>query len=79
MRSVDHEFVLQLLADGVVELGIIAWPCRDAAARELTSLLVLRERVVLAAHPRHPIARRAGISVTELIDGLRRHATALAG
>ena len=68
MRSVDHEFVLQLLADGVVELGIIAWPCRDAAARELTSLLVLRERVLLVAHPRHPIARRGRVSVAELIE-----------
>jgi DNA-binding transcriptional LysR family regulator len=68
MRSVDHEFVLQLLADGVVELGIIAWPCRDAAARELTCLLVLRERVLLTAHPRHPIARRGRISVAELIE-----------
>lgn len=72
MRSGDHEFVLQLLADGVVELGIIAWPCRDAAARDLTSLLVLREHVLLAAHPRHPAARRGGISVAELIE-LGRH------
>lgn len=68
MRSGDHEFVLQLLADGVVDLGIIAWPCRDAAARELTSLLVLRERVLLAAHPRHPAARLGRISVAQLIE-----------
>jgi DNA-binding transcriptional LysR family regulator len=68
MRSGDHEFVLQLLADGVVELGIIAWPCRDAAARELTSLLVLRERVLLVAHPRHPIARRKNVSRAELVE-----------
>jgi DNA-binding transcriptional LysR family regulator len=68
MRAGDHEFVLQLLADGVVELGIIAWPCRDAAARELTSLLVLRERVLLAAHPRHPVARRGAIHLAELIE-----------
>jgi LysR family transcriptional regulator, low CO2-responsive transcriptional regulator len=68
MRSGDHEFVLQLLADGVVELGIIAWPCRDAAARELTSLLVLRERVLLVAHPHHPLARRRSVSRAELIE-----------
>jgi len=68
MRSGDHEFVLQLLADGVVELGIIAWPCRDAAARELTSLFVLRERVVLVAQPRHPIARRKSVSRAELVE-----------
>lgn len=68
MRSGDHEFVLQLLADGVVELGIIAWPCRDAAARELTSLLVLRERVLLVAHPRHPIARRQRVSRAEMVE-----------
>jgi LysR family transcriptional regulator, low CO2-responsive transcriptional regulator len=68
MRSGDHEFVLQLLADGVVELGIIAWPCRDAAARELTSILVLRERVLLVAHPGHPIARRKSVSRAELVE-----------
>lgn len=68
MRSGDHEFVLQLLADGVVELGIIAWPCRDAAARELTSLLVLRERVVLVAHPRHALARRRSVDRAELVE-----------
>lgn len=68
MRSGDHEFVLQLLADGVVELGIIAWPCRDAAARELTSLLVLHERVLLVAHPRHPLARRRSVGRAELIE-----------
>jgi DNA-binding transcriptional LysR family regulator len=68
MRSGDHEFVLQLLADGVVELGVIAWPCRDAAARELTSLLVLRERVLLVAHPRHPLARRKSVSRRELVE-----------
>ncbi|MEY2931862.1 MAG: hypothetical protein RL033_2611 [Pseudomonadota bacterium] len=68
MRSGDHEFVLQLLADGVVELGVIAWPCRDAAARELTSLLVLHERVLLVAHPRHPLARRRSVTRAELVE-----------
>jgi DNA-binding transcriptional LysR family regulator len=68
MRSGDHEFVLQLLADGVVELGIIAWPCRDAAARELTSLLVLREHVRLVANPSHPIAQRKTMRRAELIE-----------
>src|SRR5262249_8418033 len=45
MRSCDHEFVLQLLSDGVVELGLVAWPCHHAAARNLTTMLVLREAV----------------------------------
>lgn len=67
MRSGAHEFVLQLLADGVVDLGLIAWPCRDAAARELTSLLVLREPVVLAVHPNHALARRANPSRADLV------------
>jgi DNA-binding transcriptional LysR family regulator len=67
MRSGDHEFVLQLLGDGVVDLGLIAWPCRDAAARELISLLVLREPVVLAVHPDHPLARRPAPTVADLV------------
>jgi DNA-binding transcriptional LysR family regulator len=56
-RSGDHEFVLELLWDGVVELGLVAWPCHDATARELRPLAVFRESVVLATHAEHPLAR----------------------
>jgi len=66
LRSGDHEFVLELLADRVVELGVIAWPCRDAAARDLTSLAIFHEQVLLVVHPGHALARRRRISIAEL-------------
>lgn len=67
LRSGDHEFVLQLLADRVAEIGLIAWPCSDAAARELTSLAILHEPVLLVVHPGHPLARRRRIRRADLI------------
>jgi LysR family transcriptional regulator, low CO2-responsive transcriptional regulator len=68
MRSGDHEFVLQLLADRVVDLGLIAWPCRDAAARELVQLAILHEPVLLVAHPKHGLARRRRVTRAELME-----------
>jgi DNA-binding transcriptional LysR family regulator len=65
-RSGDHEFVLELLWDGVVELGIIAWPCSNTAAQELSALLVFNEPVVLVASPDHPLARRRSVTQADV-------------
>src|SRR6266481_979798 len=61
VTSADHEVLVERLLDGVVELALIAWPCSEAVAASLTPLLLLREPVVLAAHPRHAVARRGRI------------------
>jgi len=66
-RSGDHEFVLELLWDGVVELGIVAWPCNDASAEDLTVLAVFEEPVVLVAHPEHPLAQKRGATRADLV------------
>jgi len=63
-KSGDHERIVELLWDGIVELGLVAWPIRDAFAAELAPLAVLREPVVLVAHPDHPLGRRARAGVT---------------
>lgn len=55
LKAADHETLLQLLLDGLVDMALVVWPC--ASAVELTPLLVFREPVVLVAHPRHPLAR----------------------
>jgi DNA-binding transcriptional LysR family regulator len=65
-RSADHEFVLQLLWDGVVELGLVAWPCSDASAHELTALCVFSEQVVLVANPDHPLAAKRSVKHADL-------------
>lgn len=66
-RSGDHEFVLELLWDGVVELGVIAWPCHDTSARELSRLAVFSEPVLLVVGPRHALAGRRSVTRTELV------------
>jgi DNA-binding transcriptional LysR family regulator len=57
VRAGRHPQLMELLLDGVVSMAIVAWPCPEAVATELAVLLRLSERVVLAAAPRHPLAR----------------------
>src|SRR5262249_13534421 len=40
LRSGDHEFMLQLLLDGVADAALTVWPCTSAV--ELTPLFVFR-------------------------------------
>jgi len=58
LRSADHEFLVDLLLDGIVDLALVAWPCTEAAAAPLEPLLVLHEPVVLVAHPEHELSGR---------------------
>jgi LysR family transcriptional regulator, low CO2-responsive transcriptional regulator len=64
VRSGDHEFVLQLLLDGVVDAALTVWPCTSAV--ELTPLFLFREPVVLVAHPRHALARQGRVGREEV-------------
>lgn len=66
-RSGDHEFVLELLWDGVVELGLIAWPCHGTSARELGVLAVFSEPVVLVVAPTHALAKERGVTTSDLV------------
>jgi DNA-binding transcriptional LysR family regulator len=56
VRAGSHQRMIDLLCDGVVELGLIAWPCIDPLSVDLTVLLLLREPVVLAVPAGHPLA-----------------------
>lgn len=58
VRAGEHEVVLGFLWDGLVELGIVVWPCPETSAAELTRVFLMREPVVLAAAPDHPLAKR---------------------
>ncbi len=61
VRAGRHPQVMELLLDGVVGMALVAWPCPETLATELEVLLTLRERVVLVATPRHPLARAADV------------------
>jgi DNA-binding transcriptional LysR family regulator len=67
MRATHHEHVAELLWDGVVELGLLLWPCHEAVAVKLVPLVRLVEPVVLAVSPRHPLTRRAEVRRADLV------------
>jgi LysR family transcriptional regulator, low CO2-responsive transcriptional regulator len=62
VRSGDYEKVLRMLLDGLVELGIVVWPCPEPGAADLTRLFVVREPIVLAVAPTHPLATRRHVT-----------------
>lgn len=66
IRAGSHQRMVDLLCDGVVELGLIAWPCIDPLSVELTPLLHIREPVVLAVPTRHPLSQRTGVTLEEI-------------
>jgi len=62
VRAGSHQRMVELLRDGVVELGLIAWPYIDPLSVELTPLLKLSEPVVLAVQARHPLAQQHSVT-----------------
>jgi DNA-binding transcriptional LysR family regulator len=58
LKSADHEVLMQMLLDGIVDLAVIVWPCPESAAADLAPIFHLEEPVVLVAHPRHALALR---------------------
>jgi DNA-binding transcriptional LysR family regulator len=68
VRAGSHQRMVDLLCDGVVELGLIAWPCIDPLSVELTPLLLLREPVVLAAPAHHPLTERGVVTQDDVAN-----------
>ena len=71
VRSGNHEDMVEMLLDGLVEIAILTWPAPEGRAASLAPLLVFREPVVLVVHPRHPLAARATVSRDELVRQAR--------
>ncbi len=66
LRSADHETLLQMLYDGLIDLALVAWPAAELAAAELSPIFLYEEPVVLVAHPEHPLARKRTVSQAEV-------------
>nr|PZN22009.1 MAG: LysR family transcriptional regulator [Chloroflexota bacterium] len=66
VRAGRHELLVELLYDGVIGMALIAWPCADPLVGELEPLLLLRERVLLAAAPTHELAQRGVVDADEV-------------
>ena len=71
LRSGDHERILSLLLDGVLELGLLAWPAPEAGSAELQAVLTFREPVLLVVGRGHPLAARRRITREELVRQAR--------
>lgn len=69
VRGGDHEFVVDLLRDRIVELGLVVWPCPESVITPMQPLARFREEVPLVVGPDHPFARAGSISYDELIAG----------
>jgi LysR family transcriptional regulator, low CO2-responsive transcriptional regulator len=67
IKTAEHESLLKLLLDGIIELALVAWPCPPALETELCALQTLHEPVVLAASPRHPLAKARQVSELDLV------------
>ena len=65
VKSGHHEFLLELLADGIVDAALTVWP-PGGAGLELQAIFKLRERVLLVAAPSHPLARRKEIQQADV-------------
>lgn len=62
LKSGDHETILDLLRDGIVDLALVAWP----TAEPIEPITTFLEPVVLAASPLHAVAARGSISTADL-------------
>jgi DNA-binding transcriptional LysR family regulator len=61
VRAGRQEQLVELLHDSVIRLAILVWPAHDVLTGDVEVLLLLREPVVLAVAPRHPLARQASV------------------
>jgi DNA-binding transcriptional LysR family regulator len=64
-RSADHEFVVRMLLDGIVDMALISWPFAEHLA-DVVPLFLLTEPVVLMAHPAHALAKRRAVTADDV-------------
>lgn len=67
----NHQQILAWLIDGIVDIGIIAWPRTDAFAVDLFPLLHFREEMMLVVAPTHPLAN-IGFVTQEMVAALSK-------
>lgn len=60
------DIVVEHLHDGVVEIGLLGWPCDDQATADLLPVCQFREPVILAVPRTHPLAARRETTIDEL-------------
>lgn len=71
VRAGRQEVLLGLLRDGVIGLCLICWPCAEALDAPMEPICALRERVVVAVAPSHPLARLGPVDTATLLAQAR--------
>ncbi len=66
VREGDHWQLVEMLADGVIELAVICYPVMEPALTDITPLLQFRERTVLTTSKRHPLAKQRRVTQAEI-------------
>jgi DNA-binding transcriptional LysR family regulator len=66
VRAGRQEELAELLLDGIIDVALLAWPLAATLGMPLDVLLQMRERVVLAAAPGHPLARQAAVEAAQI-------------
>jgi LysR family transcriptional regulator, low CO2-responsive transcriptional regulator len=66
----DQWQLLELLADGMIELALVCWPVQNPLLADLTPIFTLREQMVLVVNPKHELAKLETVRQEDVI----RHA-----
>jgi DNA-binding transcriptional LysR family regulator len=67
-REGDHWQLVELLADNIIELGLICWPVQDPLLADMIPIFTMREPMILTVHCQHPLAAMKAIDRTELLE-----------
>lgn len=68
VREGDHWQIVEMLADGVIELGVICYPVLEPALTDITPLMQFRENVFAAVSKRHPLAKQKRVTQTQILE-----------
>jgi DNA-binding transcriptional LysR family regulator len=63
----DHVRVVEELADGLIEMGLVVWPDPEPSIVPLKSIHTFDDAVVLAVSRTHPLARGGTVAHAELL------------
>lgn len=68
VREGDHWQIVEMLADGVIELAVICYPILEPTLTDITPLLQFREKAILATSKRHPLAKQRRVTQMNIIE-----------
>lgn len=68
VREGDHWQLVEMLADGVIELAVICYPVIEPALTDITPLMQFREDVIVAVSKRHSLAKQRRVTQAQILE-----------